>query len=158
MKFSIKDFFVKCDQMWSFSKDLFGKCDHIQSNIWNFQQIWSLFAGFLLMLQLFSRHWINAYYINYHNFNDTRREKLCFTQFSTKNGCLAASDLFCMFTQSNKGTLMQIWKSANIFVFIWKQNVEGFTLKRLLLFEICEREICKKFVYKHSETIEYVKN
>ena len=30
--------------------------------------------------------------------------------------------------------------------------------KNLLLFEICAREICKKFVYKHSETIEYVKN
>ena len=47
---------------------------------------------------------------------------------------------------------MQIWKSARIFVFIWKQCVEDFTLKHLLLFEICE-----KFVYKHSETIEYVK-
>ena len=28
----------------------------------------------------------------------------------------------------------------------------------LLLFEICARKICKKFVYKHSETIKYVKN
>ena len=34
--------------------------------------------------------------------NDTHREKMCFTQFSTKNGCLAASDLFNMFTQSVK--------------------------------------------------------
>ena len=33
-------------------------------------------------------------------FNDTHREKLCFTQFNTKNGCLAASDLSHMFTQS----------------------------------------------------------
>ena len=32
------------------------------------------------------------------------------------------------------------------------------TLNCLLLFEICTREICEKFVYKHSETIEYVKN
>ena len=31
-------------------------------------------------------------------------------------------------------------------------------LKHLLLSEICAREICEKFVYKHSETIEYVKN
>ena len=31
-------------------------------------------------------------------------------------------------------------------------------LNNLLLFEICAREICEKFVYKHSETIEYVKN
>ena len=53
-----------------------------------------------------------------------------------------------------KGTLMNIWKSASIFVFIWKQFVENFTLKHLLLFEICAREICERFVYKHSETIE----
>ena len=42
---------------------------------------------------------------------------------------------------------MQIWKSANIF-----------TLKHLLLFEIYAQKIWEKFVYKHSETIEYVKN
>ena len=30
--------------------------------------------------------------------------------------------------------------------------------KHLLIFEICTCEICEKFVYKHSETIEYVKN
>ena len=53
---------------------------------------------------------------------------------------------------------MQIQKSVNIFVFIWKQYAEDFTLKRLLLFEICAREMCVKFVYKHSETIAYVKN
>ena len=57
-----------------------------------------------------------------------------------------------------KGTLMQIWKSANIFVSIWKQYVENLTLKHLLLFEICTQKICEKFVYKHWETIEYVKN
>ena len=28
----------------------------------------------------------------------------------------------------------------------------------LLHFEICTRETCEKFVYKHSEIIEYVKN
>ena len=57
-----------------------------------------------------------------------------------------------------KGTLMQIWKSANIFVFIWKQYVEDLAIKHLLPFEICTCEICGNFVYKHSETIEYVKN
>ena len=57
-----------------------------------------------------------------------------------------------------KGTLMQIWKSANIFVFIWKWYVEDFTSKHLLLFEICAYEICEKFVYKYSETIEYGKD
>ena len=35
---------------------------------------------------------------------------------------------------------------------------QDFTLKHLSLFEICAREVCEKFVYKHSETIEYVKN
>ena len=49
---------------------------------------------------------------------------------------------------------MQIWKFANIFVFIWKKYVESLTLKHLLLFEMRAREICEKFVYKHSETIE----
>ena len=31
-------------------------------------------------------------------------------------------------------------------------------MKHPLLFEICAREICEKFVQKHSATIEYVKN
>ena len=39
-----------------------------------------------------------------------------------------------------------------------KKYVGGFILKYLLLFEICAPEMCEKFVYKHSETIEYVKN
>ena len=37
-------------------------------------------------------------------------------------------------------------------------KIEDFTLKQLLLFEICKREICEKFDYKDSETKEYVKN
>ena len=53
---------------------------------------------------------------------------------------------------------MQVWKSANIFVFTWKWYVEDFTIKHLLRFEIWARELCDKFVYKHLETIEYVKN
>ena len=40
---------------------------------------------------------------------------------------------------------------------MWKY-VEDFTLQNLLLFEICAREICEKIIYKHSETIEYIKN
>ena len=58
--------------------------------------------------------------------------------------------------QEIKSTLMQIWKSGNTFVFIWKY-VENFTQKHLLLFETWAREMCEKFVYKHSETIEFVK-
>ena len=50
-----------------------------------------------------------------------------------------------------KDTLMQISKASNIFVLIWKQRVEDFTLKHLLLLEIYAREICEKFVYKYSE-------
>ena len=33
-----------------------------------------------------------------------------------------------------------------------------FTLKHLLLFEICTRQICETFVYKYSETIDHVQN
>ena len=57
-----------------------------------------------------------------------------------------------------KVTIMQISKSPNISVFTWKYYVEDFTLKDLLRFEICAHEICEKFVYKHSETIEHDKN
>ena len=39
---------------------------------------------------------------------------------------------------------------------MWKY-VEDFTINNLLVFEIYAREICEKFVYKHSETIKYVK-
>ena len=39
-----------------------------------------------------------------------------------------------------------------------EKYVEDFTLKHLLLFEINTREVCEKFVYKNSETIDYVKN
>ena len=42
-----------------------------------------------------------------------------------------------------------------IYIYIY---IKDFTLKHLLLFEICALEICEKFVYKHSETIEYVKD
>ena len=32
------------------------------------------------------------------------------------------------------------------------------SLKHALLFDICTRETCEQFAYKHSETIVYVKN
>ena len=38
------------------------------------------------------------------------------------------------------------------------QSFENLTLKKFLLFEICARETCEKFVYKHSETIEHAKD
>ena len=57
-------------------------------------------------------------------------------------------------TRIFKCTLMQVWKSVNIFIFTWKYYVEDFMLKHLLLFEIYAREIYKWFVNKHSETID----
>ena len=60
---------------------------------------------------------------------------------------------FCL-----KATPMQIWKSANFFVFTWNKYVEDFTFKQLLLFKISAHDICEKFVYKHSEIIDCVKN
>ena len=36
--------------------------------------------------------------------------------------------------------------------------VEDFPLKHLLLFDIWACETCEKFVYKHAETIGYLKN
>ena len=39
-----------------------------------------------------------------------------------------------------------------------KIYVEDFTLKHVLLSVICTREIFEKFVYEHSETMEYTKN
>ena len=57
-----------------------------------------------------------------------------------------------------KGKQMQIWKCANILVSIWKKYAEDFPLEHLLLLEIWAHEICEKFVYKHSTTIEYAKN
>ena len=39
-----------------------------------------------------------------------------------------------------------------------KKYIEDFILKHQLLFEICAHEVCEKFVYKHSETIAFVKN
>ena len=52
---------------------------------------------------------------------------------------------------------MQILKFANILVFI-RKLVEDFTLKYVLRSEICARKICEEFIYKHSKTIESVKN
>ena len=63
-----------------------------------------------------------------------------------------------IFLQLIIGTLMQNWKSVNIFVYTWKLCVEGFTLKHLIRSEICARETCEKFVYKHLEAIEHVKD
>ena len=53
-----------------------------------------------------------------------------------------------------KGILMQIWKSlkyihVNMKIICWR-----FHIKHHLLFKIYACEICERFVYKHSETID----
>ena len=52
---------------------------------------------------------------------------------------------------------MGIWISPYRFVFIQKQysGVFEFLLPRIL--ELYARKVCEMFVYKHTETIEYVK-
>ena len=77
---------------------------------------------------------------------------VCVSTYKFAPYCHTLYLLLC--TEVFKGTLMQIWKSASIFVFIWKSYVDDFTLKHLLFFETCAREICENFFYKHSETIE----
>ena len=53
---------------------------------------------------------------------------------------------------------MQIWKSPYIFLFIWKQQPENFGFLTLGIVELYTCKVCEMFVYKHTETIEYVKN
>ena len=53
---------------------------------------------------------------------------------------------------------MQILKSPYIFVFTLKQYAENFAFLFLRILELYNRKVCETFVYKHTETIEYVKN
>ena len=57
-----------------------------------------------------------------------------------------------------KGTLMQIWKSPYVFVFLWKYYPENFAFLILGILELFTRKFWEMFVYKHTETIEHVKN
>ena len=57
-----------------------------------------------------------------------------------------------------KGTPMQIWKSTYMFVFIQKYYTENFAFLILGILELYARKVCEMFVYKHIETIEFVKN
>ena len=50
------------------------------------------------------------------------------------------------------------FENLSISLYFMKKYAEDFTLKHHLLFEICAYEIYEKLVYKHSDTIEYVKN
>ena len=53
-----------------------------------------------------------------------------------------------------KSTLTQIWKSAYMF---WKYS-ENFAFLILGILELCTRKVSEMFVYKHTETMKYVKN
>ena len=53
---------------------------------------------------------------------------------------------------------MQIWKSTYTFVFIQKDYSEKFALLILRILELYTRKVYEMFVYKHTQTIEYVKN
>ena len=57
-----------------------------------------------------------------------------------------------------KGTLMQIWKSSYMFVFIQKWYPENSAFLFLWILELYIRKVYKMFIYKHRETIEYFKN
>ena len=52
---------------------------------------------------------------------------------------------------------MQIWKSLYMFVLIQKQYPENFAFLILRILKLFNRKLCEMFVYKHTETMEYVK-
>ena len=41
--------------------------------------------------------------------------------------------------------------------FIWKQHPKNLAFLILRILELFARNVCEMFVYKHAETIEYVK-
>ena len=51
---------------------------------------------------------------------------------------------------------MQIWKSFYMFQFISKQYPENIAFLILRILELFAHKVCETFVYKHTETIEYV--
>ena len=51
---------------------------------------------------------------------------------------------------------MQIWKSFYMFQFISKQYPENVAFLILRILELFAHKVCETFVYKHTETIEYV--
>ena len=52
---------------------------------------------------------------------------------------------------------MQIWKSTCMLVYILNWYPENFAFLILRILELFTHKVCKMFVYKHTETIEYVK-
>ena len=88
MTFSVKDFFSKCEQIWSFLRI----CLHLLMKFFTEDTIFCAVGIYELALTILNK-WKKL------------RKKLCFTEFSTKihwNTRLAASDVFHMFIQSIK--------------------------------------------------------
>ena len=52
---------------------------------------------------------------------------------------------------------MQIWKSLCMFLFIKKYYPENFVSLILRILKSYTHKVCEMFVYKHTETKEYVK-
>ena len=44
-----------------------------------------------------------------------------------------------------------------MFVYKWKYYSKSFAFLILRILELFTRKVCKMFVYKHTETIEYIK-
>ena len=53
------------------------------------------------------------------------------------------SELSKNMSQVLKGTLMQVWKSPYMFVFIYKQYPESFAFLILRILKLFAREVCK---------------
>ena len=67
-----------------------------------------------------------------------------------------AADVVTFNVEILKDTLMQIWKSLYMFVSKWKQYPEYFVFLILWVFELFTHKVCEMFIYKHTETKEYV--
>ena len=52
---------------------------------------------------------------------------------------------------------METGKSPYMILFIWKYYPENFIFLILRILELYSRKVYEMFVYKHVETIEYVK-
>ena len=116
-------------QRYSVKKVFFEILQNSQESSARFSFLIKLQASFIK-----KRLWHRFFPVNFAKF-----QRHLFLQ-STTGGCFYWQSLI----QSNfKVTLMQIWKSAIIFVFIWKYYVEDFTLKPLLLFDTRTRDMWK---------------
>ena len=60
-----------------------------------------------------------------------------------------------MLNTNVKGTQVQK-KSVNIVFFTWKQYANNFPLQDVLVFGIYAFEICERFYYKQTKTMEFV--